>query len=142
MNIFDETNILHVDCLRYCFMRVIQAELDRIAEHSNLHEIRQQKHSNMSSGKPELLYYVPEIFGGRDYGHRVDLGDVEVCLDLYSSPKKMYSEDIEEFTSFYHNTNAPLTLIRLIYCTDICCMKKKYLRELCSRATIHNTNIC
>ena len=97
MNIFDETNILHVDCLRYCFMRVIQAELDRIAEHWNLHEIRQQKHSNMSSGKPELLYYVSEIFGGRDYGHRVDLGDVEVCMDLYSSPKKLYSEDIEEF---------------------------------------------
>ena len=52
----------------------------------------------MSSGKPELLYYVPEISGGRDYGHRVDLGDAEVCLDLYSSPKKMYSEDIEELT--------------------------------------------
>ena len=62
MNIFDETNVLHIDCSRYCFMRVIQAELDRIAEHWNLHEIRQQKHSNMSSGKPELLYYVPEIF--------------------------------------------------------------------------------
>ena len=98
MNIFDETNVLHVDCLWYYFMRVIQAELDRIAEHWNLHESRQQKHSNMSTGKPELLYYVPEIFGGRDYGHRVDLGDVEVCLDLYSSPKKMYSEDIEELT--------------------------------------------
>ena len=39
MNIFDETNVLHVDCLRYYFMRVIQAELDRIAEHWNLHEI-------------------------------------------------------------------------------------------------------
>ena len=90
MNIFDETSVLHVDCLR-----VIQAELDRIAEHWNLHEIRQQKHSNMSSGKPELLYYVPEIFGGRDYGHRVGLGDVEVYLDRYSPPKKLYSEDIE-----------------------------------------------
>ena len=52
----------------------------------------------MSTGKPELLYYVPEIFGGRDYDYRVDLGDVEVCLDLYSSRKKMYSEDIEELT--------------------------------------------
>ena len=50
MNIFDETNVLHVDCLRYCFMRVIQAELGRIAEHWNLHEIRQQKHSNIPSG--------------------------------------------------------------------------------------------
>lgn len=77
-------------------MDVIQAELDRIVQHLNLHEIRSQRHSDIPSGKPELLYYVPEIFGGRDYGHHVDLDNLEVCLDLYSSPKKMYSEDIEE----------------------------------------------
>ena len=35
-------------------------------------------------------------FGGRDYGHHVDLDNLEICLDLYSSPEKMYSEDIEE----------------------------------------------
>lgn len=77
-------------------MDVIQAELDRIVQHWNLHEIRSQRHSDIPSGKPELLYYVPEIVGGRDYGHHIDLEDLEVCLDLYSSPKKMYSEDIEE----------------------------------------------
>ena len=40
--------------------------------------------------------YVPEILGGRDYGHHVDLDNLEICLNLYSSPEKMYSEDIEE----------------------------------------------
>lgn len=95
-NIYNETNPLHIECLRYCFMDVIQAELDRIAEHWNLHEIRSQRHLDSPSGKPELLYFVPEIFGGRDYGHMVDLDDVEACMDLYSSPKKMYSENIEE----------------------------------------------
>ena len=79
MNEFDETNDFQVECLRYCFMQVIQADLDRIAEHWNSHEIRQQKHSNIPSGKPELLHYVPEIFGGRDYGHCIELGDVEIA---------------------------------------------------------------
>ena len=53
-------------------MQVIQADLDRIAEHWNLHEIRQQKHSNIPSGKYEHLNYVLEIFGGLDYGHCIE----------------------------------------------------------------------
>ena len=93
---FDVTNHVHFECLRYCFMEVIQTELDRIVQHWNLHEIRSQGHSDIPSGKHELLYYVPEIFGGRYYGHHVDLDNLEICLDLYSSPEKMYSEDIEE----------------------------------------------
>ena len=93
---FDVTNHVHVECLHYCFMEVIQTELDRIVQHWNLHEIRSQRHSDIPSGKHGLLYYVPEIFGGRDSGHHVDLDNLEICLDLYSSPEKMYSEDIEE----------------------------------------------
>ena len=93
---FDVTNHVHVECLHYFFMEVIQTELDRIVQHWNLHEIRSQRHSDIPSGKNGLLYYVPEIFGGRDYGHHVDLDNLEICLDLYSSPEKMYSEDIEE----------------------------------------------
>ena len=93
---FDVTNHGHVECLRYCFMGVIQAELNRIVQHWNLHEIRSQRHSDIPSAKHELLYYVPEIFGGRDYGHHVDLDNLEICLDLYSSLERMYSKDIEE----------------------------------------------
>ena len=93
---FDVTNHVYVECLRYCFTEVIQTELDRINQHWNLHEIRSQRHSDIPAGKHGLLYYVPEVFGGRDNGHHVDLDNLEICLDLYSSPEKMYSEDIEE----------------------------------------------
>ena len=95
-SLFDVTNHVHVECLRYCFMEVIQTELNKIVQRWNLHEIRSQRHSDIPSGKHVLLYYVPEIFGGHDYGHHVDLDNSEICLDLYSSIEKMYSEDIEE----------------------------------------------
>ena len=68
---FDVTNHVHVECLHYCFMEVIQTELDRIVQHWNLHEILSQRHSDIPSGKHGLLYYVPEIFGRHDYGHHV-----------------------------------------------------------------------
>ena len=93
---FDVLNHVHVECLRYCFVEVIQTELDIIVQHWNLHEIPSQRHSDILSGKHGLLYYVPEIFGGRDYGHHVDLDNLEICLNLYSLPEKMYSENIEE----------------------------------------------
>ena len=35
MNIFDATNPVQLECLRYCYMHLIQAELDRIAKHCN-----------------------------------------------------------------------------------------------------------
>ena len=75
------------------------SDSDRTRQNSsqwNLHEFRSQRHSDIPSGKDGLLYYVPEILGGRDYGPHVDLDNLEICLDLYSSPEKMYSEDIEE----------------------------------------------
>jgi len=40
---YDEFNPLHVECLKFCFTHLIQAELDRIATNWNLHSICSQK---------------------------------------------------------------------------------------------------
>ena len=128
-NAFDATNHVHVACMRYCFMELIQTELDRIVQHWNLHEIRSQRHSDIPSGKPELLYYVPEIFGGRDYGHHVDLDDLEICLELYCSRKKMYCQDIESWhTSFCHIKGREIQTKPMPY-IEIFCKKSKHLFE-------------
>ena len=131
-NAFDATNHVHVACMRYCFMELIQAELDRIAQHWNLHEIRSQRHSDIPSGKPELLYYVPEIFGGRDYGQSVDLDDLEICLELYSSPKKCIakSERLKSWhTSFCHNIKGRGIQTKPMPYIEIFCKKSKHLFE-------------
>ena len=57
MKIFDATNPVHVKCLSYYYINMIQAELDRTARRWNL----------------------------QIYGHPVDLDDLTVCNDLYSS---------------------------------------------------------
>ena len=41
--VFQDINPLHVECVRCCFMDLIQAELDRMAKNWNLHAIRAQK---------------------------------------------------------------------------------------------------
>ena len=66
-NEFNEYNPFHIECLKFCFATLIQAELDRIAAHWNLHSIRVQKNTDIPNGKPDLMYFVPEAFGGRDF---------------------------------------------------------------------------
>ena len=124
---FDVTNHVHVECLRYCFMEVIQTELDRIVQHRNLHEIRSQRHSDIPSGKHGLLYYVPEIFGGRDYGHHVDLDNLEICLDLYSSPEKCIPKTLKSWhNAFYHNSKGQGILTMPMSYKETFCKKSKH----------------
>ncbi|XP_060608250.1 uncharacterized protein LOC132760318 isoform X1 [Ruditapes philippinarum] len=80
---YDEINPLHVECLKFSFMHLIQAELDRIAVNWNLHSIRKQRNSEVPNGKHDLMYFVPELFGGHNYGKIVDQNDVDACCEMY-----------------------------------------------------------
>ena len=97
--VFHETNPLHVECVRFCFMGLIQAELDRISQNWNLHEIREQKNVVVPLGQPDLLYLLPKINGHRDYGTPVVKDDVLACKEMYGSSKKICSEDFSELLS-------------------------------------------
>ena len=44
-------------------MGVIQAELNRIAQHWNLHRIRTQNNMEGPSGQPDTLFFLPELEG-------------------------------------------------------------------------------
>lgn len=93
---FDASNALHVECLRFCVTNVLQSELDRIAIHWNLHNVRPQKNVDTCTGKPEMLFHVPELTGSTDYGVDVDLQDVEICQELYTVPKQICSDAFKE----------------------------------------------
>lgn len=59
---------VQVECLKFCFMDILQAELDRIAHHWNTHNIRPQKcYRELPTGKPDIMYFSPEIYDGHDY---------------------------------------------------------------------------
>lgn len=44
-------------------MKVIQHELDRVAQHWNLHRIRLQHNVESPPGRPDTLFFVPELEG-------------------------------------------------------------------------------
>ncbi|KAL4233419.1 hypothetical protein ACF0H5_008100 [Mactra antiquata] len=77
-------------------MDLIQSELDRIAMNWNNHEIRPQKHRNIPSGRPEIMFHVPEVYGGYNFGHVVNKDDVTICQELYGEPKRLYADGMNE----------------------------------------------
>ncbi|XP_074109299.1 uncharacterized protein LOC141534056 [Cotesia typhae] len=59
--LYNDSSILHVECLRFCFGHLIRAELKMIRHEWNRHRIRKQKSRHVASGKPNCLYYLPEL---------------------------------------------------------------------------------
>ena len=82
--IYCDSNPIHVECLKFCFMELIQDELKRAAEHWNLHRIRPRTNSNSPAGRPDVLYFLPELEETMDFSipvpsHEMDLAIVEGC---------------------------------------------------------------
>ena len=64
--LYDLTNPIHVECMRFCFYGIIQDELSGILSRWNHHKIRRSNVSVSPSGRPDLLYFSPATTGGTD----------------------------------------------------------------------------
>lgn len=49
-----------VECLRYCFMNIIQTDLNAVRHHWNTHRIRPSAGARCPPGVPDELFYIPE----------------------------------------------------------------------------------
>ena len=77
-NLLDIDNPLHVDCLRFCFGRLIKEEIEVTRKEWNEHRIRKQNNRNCLGGNPNELYYLPANFGSRDCRKVLDTS----CIDV------------------------------------------------------------
>ena len=69
-NILDLGNEFHLECLWFCFSRVLQNDLDKVKEHWNSHKVSKSPYSCVH-GVPDIMYFLPE-----HHGHEECLVDV------------------------------------------------------------------
>ena len=69
-------NILHMECLWFCFSSLLQLDLDKVKDHWNSHYIRKSRYDTVS-GIPDILYFLPEYNGKQDCLCPVDAEVVE-----------------------------------------------------------------
>lgn len=74
--VIDLTRELDKQLLYYCFVGIIQNDLDNIVEHWNTHYIRKSKHEGVA-GRPDSIFFLPERFGGQDQKVSVNNRDIQ-----------------------------------------------------------------
>lgn len=85
--LYNDSDVFHVECLRFCFMTLIQAELDEVLKHWNLHQIRPSNNRESPPGKPDVLYFLPERHSTTDFSTEVDDDDLDIAEDNYALSK-------------------------------------------------------
>lgn len=94
-------NVIEAECLKFCFMPVIREELHKFAIQWNLHKIRPSRNAESPSGRPDLLYHVPDLTGARDLMMPVSHEEVDIAEQLCGvrSPEHGCSEEFVELAS-------------------------------------------
>ena len=77
-----DSNVLHVECLRFCYMDLLRDELYRAARLWNNHRIRPSANHESPGGRPDLLFSLPETSGTTNFMIEVDEVDITVCQQL------------------------------------------------------------
>ena len=80
--LFDSSNEVHLQCIRFCFLPILQKELHDTVELWNNHYIRASKNGECIPGRPDVLYYTPESSGGRDCKLEVNDRDLTIAYSL------------------------------------------------------------
>lgn len=97
---FDASIPYHVDCLRFCFLGIIQNDLDETRRLWNTHYIRKSKNSESPPGRPNVLYYTPQHSGGVEHSFSVNQGDLALANDEIRYPDLLAcDEKVAEFIS-------------------------------------------
>lgn len=66
MGEFDNSNPVHIEAIRLCFHNIIQRDFDLTVQEWNQHSVRRQNNEESPYGVPDLMYYVPEMYGAED----------------------------------------------------------------------------
>ena len=82
--------------LKFCFMPSLQKELFSIAELWNTHTIQSQPRHEVDSGKPDILFFTPEIYHKRNYLIPVNAEDIDICKEMHAENFRDYDLDAEE----------------------------------------------
>ena len=97
--VYADHDPLHQECLKFCFMNVLRKELNSIAEMWNVKDIQVKKNTQLFGGKPDVMYFLPEVYGKTNYLVPTSQDDVQTCRLLYGVTRRDFSIDFENLVN-------------------------------------------
>ena len=108
-------------CLFYSFHGLLQTELDDVKRMWNNHTIRNSREAESLGGKPDVLFYRPEVTGGENKSVPLNERSLHVVESFYeNSSHSVYSEELLKLVAIVmheNSLNIPTTIrdAKLLY---------------------------
>ena len=113
---FSAEDPVQIDCIRFCFMRLIREDLHSILSDWNSHIISKSRYGGVT-GRPDTLFFLPHLQDKEDYSSQVDLAEVEEFDPVLYEPRD-YSVEFEEFATLaneeQHRPERPETVAQAL----------------------------
>ena len=91
--IFSMHDQLYIECLKFCCMDLIHADLVRMAVEQNAHRIDERKNQHLQGGVPDVIYCMPKTQEAEHYHANIcveELLAMETELELSEGEPPMY----------------------------------------------------
>ena len=101
LGLFNSTDPVHQECIRFCFMQILRNELNEVAEMWNQHIIASSKFGNGSGprGRPDCMFFLPHLYNSENYKVPVDPQELEEFIDESTMCFPNWSQEFEEFAA-------------------------------------------
>ena len=84
--LFDPSDEVDQECLRFSFYGILQDELDEIMKAWNQHRIRRTRTCEGSNGVPDVIYFLPNRYGKENRRDEIEDADLLVSREFISEP--------------------------------------------------------
>ena len=86
--------------LKFSFMPILRDKLHREVGLWNLHRIRSSTNLKFPSGRPDVLFFFPEVSGTRNYTVDVDLDELDLAEErcCYQPPQSGCSDELTQLS--------------------------------------------
>ena len=83
---FDPSDEVDQECLRFSFYGILQDELDEIMNTWNQHQIRRIRMSECSNGVPDVIDFLPNRYGKENRRDEIEDADLLLSREFISKP--------------------------------------------------------
>ncbi len=105
IGIIDTSRDVDRQCIRYVYLDLLRQELQGVMTMWNTHAIRSYRRC-LPSGKPDVMFYLPQIYDTRSYKKPVDIEVVEELSDILTMDlpdcNNIYREIFQSICEEYH----------------------------------------
>ena len=77
-----DSNIVHRECLKFCFMLVIRKELDRATRLWNTHRIRSSNNQEDPPRMPDILHFLLELLQRSNYVVNISVNYIKIAAEV------------------------------------------------------------